>query len=40
VIDADLALLAHNDDTVVTSDSGDLRRLVRAPGSSPGIVAR
>ena len=37
VVDAHLALLAHDDDVVLTSDADDLRRLLRARGSQAGV---
>jgi hypothetical protein len=39
VIDAHVALLAQDRDTVVTSDLGDLRPLLRALGCSARIVS-
>jgi hypothetical protein len=38
VIDAHLALLAHDGDAVVTSDPGALAVLLRATGRSAGTV--
>lgn len=37
VVDAHVALLAHDDDVVLTSDAADLRRLVRAGGSTAHV---
>lgn len=37
VIDAHVALLARDDDVVVTSDATDLRRLLRARGSTAHV---
>jgi hypothetical protein len=37
VVDAHVAVLAHGDDIVVTSDIKDLRKLVRATGSNADV---
>jgi hypothetical protein len=37
VVDAHIALLAHDADTVVTSDVEDLRKLLRAAGSNADL---
>jgi hypothetical protein len=39
VIDAAIALLARDGDELLTSDAGDLRKLVRASGAHVDIVA-
>jgi hypothetical protein len=39
VVDAHLALLAHDGDVVLTSDTRDLRRLLRARGVDAEVLA-
>jgi hypothetical protein len=39
VVDAHLALLAHDGDVVLTSDTNDLRRLLRARGVDAEVLA-
>jgi hypothetical protein len=38
VVDADVALLAHSEDTLLTSDPGDLSRLLDALAVAPLLV--
>jgi uncharacterized protein YaiI (UPF0178 family) len=37
VVDAHVAFIARDDDLVLTSDAGDLRRLLRARGSAAHV---
>jgi len=37
IVDAHVAVLAHDDDVVLTGDVGDLRRLLRARGSRADV---